>query len=162
VATRNFTTTELKELDVPYELVHDEVVGHWRHGTRNAGVFEADGKHWLINYLDSPGADEPCDPWNYAKTVEAVEVTQILVTTPTWREVAEPSDEAITADQIADSLASGDGDYDDGHDGWWSAAAAGPVVSGTFTPSSEAGDADDARAVQWHAVVVLGPPPAAA
>lgn len=158
MAVRTFTTDELKELDVPYETVHDEVVGYWRHGTHNVGIFEADGKHWKVHYLDSPGADESCDPWNYAKTVDAVEVEQVPVTSLAWREVPEPIDAAITPEEIAQSLTAGDGDYDDGRQGWWSIRATGPVVSGTFTPPDIDGEADNSDAVEWHAVVVLGPP----
>lgn len=120
--------------------------------TRQAEVWDKLHSTWvkveLGQYVVEGVAGEyyPIDPKVREDTYDVEDATQA------------PADTAFTAGQIANALAELDGDYDDNLECSWSAGADGPVLRGTCTPGEAAGG--DGRAVEWHAIIQLGPLPA--
>lgn len=64
-----------------WDLIESEVLGHWRHGSENTGVFQrrSDGKFFRIHWRDSVKEMMDFEDMNYG--VEAVEVFPKKITT---------------------------------------------------------------------------------
>jgi hypothetical protein len=79
-----FPVSRLKDLDLPYSAIHDEIFDTNRWSILHRCVFEMDGKFWLTDY--SEGATEMQDesPWEYEDEVECVEVEEKEVTVKKW------------------------------------------------------------------------------
>jgi hypothetical protein len=87
--TRIFTEDELDEFDIgPWNAVSFEPVEKHRWYTVHDMIFEHEGKHWLVSYMDpatemQDGQERYFDP----DRIEAVEVHEVEVITKKWMPV---------------------------------------------------------------------------
>lgn len=83
--TRTFTRDELDELGLPWELQDSEEVERHRWYTVRRGVFELEGAHWEVEYIDpATEMQEDIDPWADAVAVIAHKVVRRPVTVERW------------------------------------------------------------------------------
>lgn len=90
-STRLFTVDELKELDVPHDMVAEEIRDQSRWETFHTGVFlePSSGKHYEIDWAEGSTEYQENDYWGGEDTVLATEVELREVTIKKWVPVNE-------------------------------------------------------------------------
>lgn len=79
-----FKTADLLEDDVPYDPVHDEIIGHGRWTVEHRIVFARDGKFWQTEYNVGATENQEQQPWEYETEVECREVVLQRVLVDKW------------------------------------------------------------------------------
>jgi hypothetical protein len=89
--TRTFTREQLlEEWEILDDPVSDRIVSRQRWANTHEVIFQApdDQKFYATSYSRGHG-DDPEMPWQYEKTVTAIEVHQVEKTIKAWEPVAQ-------------------------------------------------------------------------
>lgn len=82
--TRDFTVSELEDLDLPWSNLGSEVVSEHRWYTRRTAVFEYEGAFWQVEYMDpATELQGGQDTWD-SDIVKATQVEKRPVTVERW------------------------------------------------------------------------------
>jgi hypothetical protein len=85
--TREFTREFMEENDYPYELTDIEHIEDRRWYSIRTGVFEFEGKNYLVSFTEPATEMQEEDPWNYDDVIVATEVVKLPVVRYDWIEV---------------------------------------------------------------------------
>ncbi len=83
----SLSVEKLRELGLPYEAIHDEIIGTSRWSIQHKIIFEFHGKYYETEY--QVGATEVQDerPWEYDKDVDCYEVELVEKLVKVWERV---------------------------------------------------------------------------